>query len=68
MANKVPLIERNLFLVAVELDVLETAADMLHICAFHNADDYEASKKDKMNVDSHEVFKKGHSFSIKTSF
>ena len=51
MANKVPLIERNLFLVAVELDVLETAADMLHISAFHSADDYETAQKDKMDVD-----------------
>ena len=68
MANKVPLIERNLFLVAVELDVLETAADMLHIFAFHSAGDYEAAKKDKMDVDSHEIFKKGPSFSIRASF
>jgi hypothetical protein len=48
--------------------VLDTAAAMLHICAFHRADDYEAAKKDKMDVDPHEVFKKGPSFSIKISF
>ena len=38
-------------MVAVELDVIETSADMLHICAFHSADDYETAKKDKMDVD-----------------
>jgi hypothetical protein len=54
--------------VAVQLEVLDTAADMLHICAFYSAADYEAAKKDKMDVDPHEVFKKGPSFSIKTSF
>ena len=68
MANKAPLIERNLFLVTIELDVIEMSADMLHICAFHSADDYETAKKDKMDVDRHEVFKKGPSFSIRTSF
>jgi hypothetical protein len=48
--------------------VLETAADMLHISAFHSDDDYEGAKKDKMDVDPYEVFKKGPSFSIRTSF
>ena len=52
----------------LEPDVLETSVDMLHIFAFHSADDYETAKKDKMDVDSHEVFKKGPSFSIRASF
>ena len=55
-------------MVAVELDVIEMSADMLHICAFHSADDYERAKKDKMDVSSHEVFKKGPSFSNRASF